>query len=231
MIELEGIWRSYEMGEETLHALADVHLSIQPGEHMAIMGPSGSGKSTLLNVIGLLDRATAGQYRFDGRDVTALDDPRMAPLVAARECPIALMHMRGTPETMQRDPRYDDVTGEVLEYLRARAAAASAAGVSAEQLIVDPGIGFGKTIAHNLELISGLAAFQGMGLPVMLGASRKRFIGTLSGVDEAGARVHGSVGAALVGAAQGAQILRVHDVAATCQAIDVWSAATGLWEP
>lgn len=168
-------------------------------------------------------------------DVSALthdpDSVEVAKELAEAGGAVCLMHAQGDPKTMQENPTYAHALIEVYAWLEDRVRACVEAGIKREALIVDPGIGFGKTIAHNLELISGLAAFQGMGLPVMLGASRKRFIGTLSGVDEAGARVHGSVGAALVGAAQGAQILRVHDVAATCQAIDVWSAATGLWEP
>jgi dihydropteroate synthase len=120
---------------------------------------------------------------------------------------------------------------EVYDWLEQRVAGCLKAGIPLSRIIVDPGIGFGKTISHNLELITGLAAFQGLGCPVMLGASRKRFIGTLSGVSDAGARGAGSVGAAIAGAAQGAQILRVHDVAMTRQAILVWSSVSGLWEP
>jgi dihydropteroate synthase len=136
------------------------------------------------------------------------------------------MHALGDPKTMQIDPRYDDVLTDVYDYLADRIAACEAAGIARERIVVDPGIGFGKTFAHNLELLSGLALFHGLGCPVLLGASRKRFIGTLTGIEQAGERVMGSVGAALAGAGQGVQILRVHDVRATRDALSVWRAAT-----
>ena len=165
-------------------------------------------------------------------DVSALThDPESLAVAAETGASICLMHASGDPKTMQNDPRYRNVLIEVYAYLEKRVAACVEAGVARERIIVDPGIGFGKTIAHNLALISGLAALQGLGLPVMLGASRKGFIGRLSGVVDAGARAAGSVGAAIAGAAQGAQILRVHDVRETRDALNVWMAASGLWEP
>lgn len=175
----------------------------------------------------------AGARLFN--DVTALTHDEESFAVAADLASaggaVCLMHAQGDPKTMQDDPTYQHVLIEVYSWLEARIRACVAAGIPKDQIIVDPGIGFGKTMAHNLELISGLAAFQGLGCPVLLGASRKGFIGKLSGVADAALRGPGSIGAALAGAAQGAQILRVHDVAATREAIDVWSATTGLWEP
>ncbi|MGY6534058.1 MAG: dihydropteroate synthase [Pararhodobacter sp.] len=160
-------------------------------------------------------------------DVSALGhDAGMAPLVAARQVPICLMHAQGTPQTMQADPRYDDVALDVFDHLAARMIRAQAAGIAPERLIVDPGIGFGKTLTHNLLLLQELSLFHALGAPVLLGASRKSFIGTLSGVTTAGARMPGSLAVALAAAGQGAQIIRVHDVAETVQALALWRALT-----
>jgi dihydropteroate synthase len=159
-------------------------------------------------------------------DVAALShDPDALAVAAGTGLPVVLMHAQGDPRTMQDDPRYDDVLTDVFDYLEARVEACVRAGIPKSKLIVDPGIGFGKTLQHNLELMAGLSLFQGLGVPVLLGASRKRFIGTLTGVGVAGERVMGSVGAALAAAAQGAQIVRVHDVKATREALVVWQAA------
>jgi dihydropteroate synthase len=133
------------------------------------------------------------------------------------------MHMRGEPVTMQEAPRYDDVVAEVGAFLQERAAQARAAGV--EEVWIDPGIGFGKTLDHNLALLAGLSLFHGLGAPLLLGASRKRIIGSITGKRDPKERVPGSLAVALAGAAQAVQILRVHDVDATRQALDVWRAA------
>ena len=159
-------------------------------------------------------------------DVSALSFDRAAPEAAAEAgVAVILMHALGDPKTMQDDPRYDDVLLDVFDYLEARVEAAMRAGIAREKLMVDPGIGFGKTSSHNLSLLAGLSLFHGLGLPVLVGASRKRFIGALTGVEDAKARGNGSVGAALAAAGQGAQILRVHDVGQTRQALTVWEAA------
>lgn len=160
-------------------------------------------------------------------DVAALTfDPALGQVVARARAPLCLMHAQGTPASMQADPRYDDVLLDVYDFLAERVAAAEAMGISRGQILVDPGIGFGKTVAHNLALIRGLSLFHALGCPVLLGASRKRFIGTLAGATEAAARMPGSVAVALAGVAQGAQILRVHDMAETRQALTLWQAAT-----
>lgn len=160
-------------------------------------------------------------------DVSALTwDPGLARVTAEAGVPICLMHAQGTPQTMQADPRYDDVLTEVYDWLAARIDHAVAQGIAPERIITDPGIGFGKTLRHNLTLLQGLSLFHSLGAPILLGASRKRFIGTLSGVDEAARRMPGSVAVALHAAAQGAQILRVHDVAETVQALALWRALT-----
>lgn len=158
-------------------------------------------------------------------DVSALRfDPAMAGTVAATGAALCLMHAQGDPATMQRDPRYDDVLLDVYDHLEARVAAAEAAGIPRARICVDPGIGFGKTAAHNLALLRGLSLFHGLGCALLLGVSRKRFIGTIGGAPEARDRMPGSVALALGAAAQGVQILRVHDVAQTVQALALWRA-------
>ena len=158
-------------------------------------------------------------------DVSALThDPEMAALVAEAGVPVCLMHAQGDPQTMQDNPRYDDVVAEVLDWLDARVAGATQAGIARAQILIDPGIGFGKTLEHNLTLLRWLSVFHDPGLPVLLGASRKRFIGSITGVEAAGERLVGSLAVALHAAAQGVHVLRVHDVAATRQALDMWQA-------
>ncbi|TYO90507.1 dihydropteroate synthase [Oceanicella actignis] len=158
-------------------------------------------------------------------DVSALT---FAPdsLAAAAELggPVCLMHAQGDPQTMQRNPRYDDVLLDVYDWLAARVAACEAAGIARARILVDPGIGFGKTLAHNLALLRGLSLFHGLGCAILLGVSRKSFIGALSGEADPARRAPGSIAAGLAGLAQGVQILRVHDVAQTAQAVAVWRA-------
>jgi dihydropteroate synthase len=159
-------------------------------------------------------------------DVTALrHDPEAARVVAEAECGLVLMHMKGTdPRTMQQEIRYEDVALEVADFLAERLAFAEAAGIKRSRIAVDPGIGFGKRMPQNLELIERLPLLAGLGCPVLFGASRKRFIGELSGVGRAEDRVAGSVAAAIAAAQRGAAILRVHDVAETVQALAVLAA-------
>ena len=168
-------------------------------------------------------------------DVSALAfDPEMAAVVAASDAPVCLMHARGTPETMQRQISYDDLLLAVYDFLEERLAAAEAAGIPRDRVVLDAGIGFAKTAAQNVMLIRNMALFHGLGCPLLLGASRKRFIGLIgSDGDGSGApraRVPGSVAAALAGVAQGVQILRVHDVDPTVQALRLWCAASGAVE-
>ena len=156
-------------------------------------------------------------------DVSALTyDPRSAETVAAAGVPVILMHHQGTPERMQDDPRYDDVVVEVYLWLEERVAAAEAAGIDRSRILVDIGFGFGKTVAHNLELMNCLALFHSLGCPVVVGASRKRTIGALSNEAPASERLGGSLAFALKALEQGAQIIRVHDVPETVQALKVW---------
>ncbi len=165
----------------------------------------------------------AGARVFNDVSALTYDDGSMAVArdYAAAGGAICLMHALGDPKTMQDEPRYDDVVREVRDYLAGRVAACEAAGIGREALIVDPGIGFGKTLAHNLDLLRNLEVFREIGCPVLLGASRKGFIGTLSGEKEAAKRGPGSIAVALHGARAGMDILRVHDVHETVQALAV----------
>jgi len=156
-------------------------------------------------------------------DVSALTfDQRSAEVVAASGAPIVLMHHQGAPEVMQDDPRYDDVLVEVYLWLEERIAAAQGAGIARDKILIDPGFGFGKRLADNLELMNGLALFHSLGCPIVIGPSRKRTIGALSGEAPVDARLGGSIAFALKAVEQGAQIVRVHDVFETVQALRVW---------
>jgi dihydropteroate synthase len=156
-------------------------------------------------------------------DVSALTfDQRSAEVVAAAQVPVVLMHHQGDPQTMQDDPRYDDVLVEVYLWLEERIEAALEAGIARDKILIDPGFGFGKKVAHNLELMNGLALFHSLGCPVVVGASRKRTIGALSGEAPADKRLGGSIAFALKAVEQGVQIVRVHDVFETVQALRVW---------
>jgi len=160
-------------------------------------------------------------------DVTALTaDPAMLPLVAQSGCGVCAMHIQGTPRSMQLNPTYDDVVAEVLDYLRARRDALAAAGIDPSRIALDPGIGFGKTLEHNLDLLRHAARLHELGCTVVVGHSRKRFIGKLLGTPDAD-RTPGTIGVALSLARQRVQILRVHDVAPVRQALVLFAAAGG----
>ncbi|MFP4374968.1 MAG: dihydropteroate synthase [Spirochaetaceae bacterium] len=163
-------------------------------------------------------------------DVSGLrDDPELGPLVAARGVPVVLMHMQGTPKTMQRRPHYEDTVADILEVLRERIALATGAGVAAERIIVDPGIGFGKTVADNLRILRELSRLRAeLDAPVLIGLSRKSFIGKVLGTADAPLpveeRLVGTLAAHAWAAREGADILRVHDVAETVQLLEVLEA-------
>lgn len=160
-------------------------------------------------------------------DVTALaGDPASLPLMAGSQAAIVLMHMQGDPRTMQLAPHYDDVVRDVCGWLGERIAACEAAGIARERLAIDPGIGFGKTVDHNLSILAHLEAFAELGCPIVLGVSRKSFIARLSHDEPPKARLPGSLAAGLFAMMQGVQILRVHDAAETQQALAVWRAIT-----
>lgn len=158
-------------------------------------------------------------------DVTALGgDARSLPVAAAGDASVILMHMQGEPGIMQDDPRYQDAPREIIKYMAERIAVCEAAGIGRSRLAVDPGIGFGKTVRHNLEILSRLDEFRRLGCALVLGVSRKSFIAAVSRGEPPGARLAGSLAAALAGIERGVNILRVHDVAETVQALAVWRA-------
>jgi dihydropteroate synthase len=159
-------------------------------------------------------------------DVSALRQPGALEAAAMSGCAVCLMHMRGDPRTMQDSPSYQDVVAEVRGFLAVRVEACMAAGLATERIALDPGFGFGKTLAHNLELLRHLGELSVMGLPIAAGLSRKSMVGTLTG-RPAEERLHGSVALAVIAALNGARILRVHDVAATVDALKVVAAVQG----
>jgi dihydropteroate synthase len=160
-------------------------------------------------------------------DVTALrHDPEAMAVVAEAGCPVVLMHMPGTdPATMQQHAEYKDVVLEVTEFLAARIAACVEAGIPRHRIAIDPGLGFGKTMEHNLDLLDRLPILLGLGCPILVGASRKRFIGTISGATSPRDRMAGSIGVAIAASARGAAMVRVHDVAETVAALRLWRAS------
>jgi dihydropteroate synthase len=158
-------------------------------------------------------------------DVTAFrSEPAMAQLVAERGCECCLMHMLGEPRTMQDDPRYDDVVDDIKAFLSERAAFAVAEGIAEERIAVDPGIGFGKTLAHNLELLRRLGEIASLGFEVVIGTSRKSFLGRLTGRDDPHDRVAATLATTVLALERGATVFRVHDVAATADALKVAAA-------
>jgi dihydropteroate synthase len=154
-------------------------------------------------------------------DIGAGADPEMFGVVAGTGAGIVLMHMKGEPKTMQQDPRYDDVVTEVRTFLAERIEAAVAAGIGRDRLCIDPGIGFGKSLPHNLALLRAIGSFRDLGVPVLAGVSRKRFLGELSGVDDPADRLEGTLAAVAWCAAQGVDVVRVHDVAQSVRALAV----------
>jgi dihydropteroate synthase len=174
--------------------------------------------------------AVASQALAAGADVVndigAGADPDMLGLVASAGAGMVLMHMQGEPKTMQSEPHYVDVVAEVRSFLAERLERAVGAGIGRDRLCIDPGIGFGKNLEHNLALLRSIGAFRGLGVPVLVGVSRKRFVGELSGVDDPSQRLEGSVAAAVWCASQGVWMVRVHDVGPTVRALRVVDAIT-----
>jgi dihydropteroate synthase len=186
-------------------------LSVRPGAAISVdTYRSGTATAALEAGVSLVN------------DVTALrGDPRMASVVEEAECPVILMHMQGEPKSMQKYPYYEDVVREVRDFLAERTEYAVAAGVRPDNVIVDPGIGFGKNLEHNLALLHNLDAIVDLGLPVLIGASRKRFIEGITGVQEARDRVIGTVATTVLAYERGATFFRVHDVRANREALAV----------
>jgi dihydropteroate synthase len=193
-----------------------------------IRGLSGSGSRTSVDT----SKATVAAAALDAgaeivNDVTALrGDPDMASLCAERGATVVLMHMLGEPRTMQEDPRYGDVVSEVKAFLAERLEAAVATGIDEERVWLDPGVGFGKTGAHNMELLRRLGELRELGRPLVVGTSRKSFIGKVDG-SPADQRLGGTIASSVLAAAEGADVLRVHDVAEMRQALTVATAILG----
>ncbi len=161
-------------------------------------------------------------------DVSALrHDPAALHVLAAVDCPVILMHMRGTPQTMQTLTQYGDVVADVAAELGASVARAEAGGIARSRITIDPGLGFAKTPAQSLVLLRAIGTLRSLGLPILVGASRKGFIGQYSGEPDAGRRAPGSIAAALYAASQGVAVIRTHDVAETAQALRMWNVIHG----
>ena len=197
---------------ERLSRETSAPISVDTSKPEVMRAAVGAGAGMLNDVYGL---------RRDG----ALDT------AAALGMPVVLMHMLGEPRSMQQAPRYDDVVGEVHRFLAERIFAAEMAGIAKKRIVIDPGFGFGKDTTHNLALLAQLGRFGDLGVPVLAGLSRKRTIGELTGRDIPRERVHGSVAAHLIAAQRGARLLRVHDVAATVDALKVWNAVASQPQP
>ncbi len=191
-------------------------------EALAKAGPFVSVDTRKASVMRAALRAGAKMIN----DVSALTfDPQAMAVMAEASCPVVLMHAQGDPKTMQLNPVYDDVALDVFDFLEQRIAACIAAGIPRARIIADPGIGFGKSFRHNLDLLRQFTLFHGLGVPLLMGLSRKGFVGALTGESQAANRVHGSVGGAVWSALNGAHILRVHDVKGTVEALAVALAA------
>jgi len=206
--------------------------AVEEGEELSRVIPVLEGLAGLRAAVSIDTRkasvaraaAKVGVKIFNDVSAMTYDQDSLAA-AAETGLSVILMHAKGEPKTMQDDPRYDDVALEVYDYLALRIEAAEAAGIDRSRIAADPGIGFGKTLAHTLTLLANLSLLHGLGVPLLVGASRKRFISGVAGGETPQSREAGSFAVALVAAAQGAQILRVHDVAGTRQALSVWRAS------
>ena len=218
-------------GESTRPSAAEVEIAEEIARTAPVIEAIAAETDTPISID--TRKARVAQAAVDAgakmiNDVSGLDfDAEMAGMMAKAGVPVCLMHAQGTPETMQADPRYENVLLDVFDALEARRDRAVAAGVALKDVMLDPGIGFGKTLAHNLQLVQGLSLFHALGCPLLLGVSRKGFIGKLGDAPNPADRMPGSVALGLVGATQGVQVLRVHDVEETAQAFALWSAVSG----
>ena len=214
-------------GESTRPGAQPVTVEEELGRVIPVVeGLAGRGAAITIDTCHARVMAAALAAGADAvNDVTALaGDAESLGVVAEAGVPVILMHMQGEPRSMQADPSYDDAALDVFDVLAERVAACEAAGIPRARIAVDPGIGFGKTVDHNVEILNRLALYHGCACPIVLGVSRKSFIGHLSGQTRPKERLSGSLAAALAGLARGVQILRVHDVAETRQAMEVWQA-------
>jgi dihydropteroate synthase len=211
-------------------------LPVSPDEELQRVLPLVERIAKELAVVISIDSSTPAVMREAAKagagmlnDVRALTREGALQAAAMTGLPICLMHMQGEPDTMQVDPHYDDVVKEVGEYLHGRVVACEQHGIAREQLLLDPGFGFGKTVIHNLQLLRGLPRIAAMGIPLVVGLSRKSMIGTLLG-REVGQRLPASLALAVLAVERGAAIIRTHDVAATADAVAMWQALQELGE-
>ena len=215
-------------GESTRPGAVTVEIEEEIGRTAPVIAAIRAGSDVAISID--TRKAPVAQAALDAgaslvNDVAALTfDPNMAHVTAKADVPCCLMHAQGDPATMQDDPTYVDVTLDVYDFLNARIQTAEAAGIRRDQIVVDPGIGFGKTQEHNLTLLKNLSIFHGLGCVILLGASQKRFIGTIGQAPNAADRLGGSLAVALHGLSQGMQILRVHDTLPTKQAMRLYMA-------
>jgi dihydropteroate synthase len=216
-------------GESTRPGAVPVHADEELRRVLPVIGPLAVARPTAQISIDTCKAVVAQEAITGGatlvNDVTALrGDPKMTELVSSTGCECCLMHMRGEPRTMQENPRYDDVVSEVKAFLEERLAFAIASGIAESKVLLDPGIGFGKTAEHNLELLRRLDELVAIGRPVVVGVSRKSFIGHLTGRDDPKERVFGTVALNVLAYERGARIFRVHDVAPSYDALRVAAA-------
>jgi dihydropteroate synthase len=218
-------------GESTRPGAAEVQLDAEIARTAPVIAAIRAGSDVAISIdtrkAGVAAAAIAAGACMVNDVAAFTHDPALVEVAARAGLPVCLMHAQGDPETMQADPRYDDVLLDVYDFLADRVAVAEAAGIPRSQIIVDPGIGFGKTLQHNVTLMRGISLYHNLGCPILLGASRKRFIGTIGHAAEAQDRTSGSVAVALHGVAQGVQILRVHDIKDTRQALSLHMALNG----
>ncbi|MFY0645586.1 dihydropteroate synthase [Sulfitobacter geojensis] len=217
-------------GESTRPGAETVAIDAEIGRVVPVIsGLRRAGVKTLISVD--TRKAAVAQAALEAgagliNDVSGFTfDAGLSPLAAQQDVPVCVMHALGDPATMQVDPQYDDVLLDVYDFLDVQIDALVQGGIARGRIIADPGIGFGKTLEHNLTILARLSLFHSLGVPVLLGASRKRFVGTIGGEAKADARMAGSLGVALAALSHGTQILRVHDVAETIQAIALWRSA------
>lgn len=218
-----------DIGGESTRPQADF---VPPDEELRRVIPVIEGLRAKTDVVLSIDTRKAEVMRRAAaagadilNDVSAFThDPDSLAVAAETGLPVVVMHAQGDPKTMNDNPQYDDVVLDVFDYLESRVQACVAAGIPKAKIIADPGVGFGKHLHHNVAVMAGLSLYHGLGVPILLGASRKKMIGQLCNVDDAKDRVPGSLACAIAGAAAGVQIIRAHDVKETKQAIEVWRA-------
>ncbi|MCU0852731.1 MAG: dihydropteroate synthase [Thermoplasmata archaeon] len=213
-------------GESTRPGASPVPVEIEIGRIVPVIRSLSEHKPGRVSVDTM--KATVAKRALEAgativNDVSGLRSPSMIKVVAEHDAASIIMHMRGTPRTMQKSPRYKDVVEDIIGFLESRISNAESGGVNPRKIMVDPGIGFGKTLEHNLEIIARLREFKVLGKPVVIGVSRKSFIGKLTG-DRAGDRLEGSLAAAILAVKEGADMVRVHDVEETVRALRVSSA-------